>query len=418
MFERKHALINKGIVVFVLSVYAYFCLLTGIISEHAVSVSNGWESQEAQTFEPLRVRERSAASLIVQPRAFGKRAPDKFPCFPQASNSTWWKIPPNSSQLPRQGFFFLRTHKTGSSTCVGVHLRIARSMAATSKLSTHGEIPMSMCRVQFEHATARQLQYAERSRENSFLWTAVRDPTQRAISHFFHFGVSRRNIAPTDKNFQQFLSKNSKSRSKDYYLRMLLPFGSNRSNPRKDVERSDNASMFALLQAIIDDYDFIAVSERMDESLVALQMILGLKTKAILYLTSKSSGGYDAGGFQNMCTYIQPKNVSEDMKTYFRESPVWEERTRWDRLLWDAANKCLDRTIEALGPTAFQKNLATFQQARQVAQTQCLPNVIFPCSAARAGLPPLLPNETDCLWRDTACGTTCLDQVPDKLGIG
>ena len=39
-----------------------------------------------------------------------------------------------------------------------------------------------------------------------------------------------------------------------------------------------------LAQSIIDDYDFVAVTERLDESLVVLQMLLDLPLGDILYL--------------------------------------------------------------------------------------------------------------------------------------
>lgn len=38
------------------------------------------------------------------------------------------------------------------------------------------------------------------------------------------------------------------------------------------------------VNSILRDYDFIGVTERMDESAVALQMLLGLKTSDVMYL--------------------------------------------------------------------------------------------------------------------------------------
>lgn len=49
-----------------------------------------------------------------------------------------------------------------------------------------------------------------------------------------------------------------------------------------------NVSMDRIVQDILDEYNFIAVTERMDESLVAMQMLLNLTTKDILYTHSRS----------------------------------------------------------------------------------------------------------------------------------
>jgi hypothetical protein len=46
------------------------------------------------------------------------------------------------------------------------------------------------------------------------------------------------------------------------------------------------------VQDVILDFDFIAVTERMDESLVALQLMLGLRMGDILATSSKVAGTF------------------------------------------------------------------------------------------------------------------------------
>lgn len=53
--------------------------------------------------------------------------------------------------------------------------------------------------------------------------------------------------------------------------------------------------------SILGHYDFIAISERMEESMVVLQMVLGLKTSDNLCLNTKRQGGFDGGGYKNQC---------------------------------------------------------------------------------------------------------------------
>jgi hypothetical protein len=42
----------------------------------------------------------------------------------------------------------------------------------------------------------------------------------------------------------------------------------------------------------MEDYDFIGMVERMDESLVIMKMLLQLDMNDILYLSAKHGGGY------------------------------------------------------------------------------------------------------------------------------
>jgi hypothetical protein len=362
---------------------------------------------------------------------------EHLPCFLEDPSIKWWQVSEGQSPVS-EGFFFLKTHKTGSSTGAGIHLRIARNVAANiakkqRKLDNHQAYPysdyvtkssnfslvndtiaMPMCVVRFDHSTAFKMNYGSRNKKKSFLWTIVRDPTQRAVSQFFHFEVSRRNVEPTVENFTEFmLSK--RSRTDNYYIRTL----SNRKySPRRNYTED---AMLSLVQDILKGYDFVAITERMDESAVALQMLLGLNTADILYLNAKGSGGYDAGGFQGKCVYITPKVVTPGMKQFLRESHEWNNRVKWDQVLYRAANKSLDLTIDRLGRDIFQDNLEKFQQAQALAKEICLGHnetkIRFPCSPSRNGLAPLRHKETDCLWKDSACGSSCLDQVSVQLGL-
>ena len=76
----------------------------------------------------------------------------------------------------KEGFLFLREMKTGSSSAVGINLRIARNVARRF-------FPQfKICKLRTDHATASRMEYCKRNKAKSFLWTIIRDPTKRAVS--------------------------------------------------------------------------------------------------------------------------------------------------------------------------------------------------------------------------------------------
>jgi hypothetical protein len=64
--------------------------------------------------------------------------------------------------------------------------------------------------------------------------------------------------------------------------------GSDINNNNTSPHRNDHPNTPHFLS-----YDFIAITERMDESAVELQMLLGLPLADVLYLNAKTSGGYE-----------------------------------------------------------------------------------------------------------------------------
>lgn len=164
---------------------------------------------------------------------------------------------------------------------------------------------------------------------------------------------------------------------------------------------------------ILSEYNFIAVMERMDESLVALAMLMHIPLADVLYLNAKSSGGFDDGS-TGKCVHIQSTIVSLEMKAYM-ESDDFQNRIKYDRLLYQAVYKSLDLTIERLGREEFEKKLKIFKDAVRRAEEVCRPVAKFPCREGRQKAE--LKTRTDCLWADSGCGTPCLDRVANELGL-
>lgn len=324
----------------------------------------------------------------VKPRAFPKWKSDvPFPCVPP--DDRWWH--PLVLRTPaHEGLLFVKEMKTGSSTMAGITIRIARNIARRLHKGK-----FRLCKLRFDHTSASKQDYGNRDKQKSFLFTILREPTSRAVSQFFHFHVSREKVEPSDANFKRHLLKFPYLNH--YYLRDL--------SVKQFLPGVNNT--VKVINDILNEYDFIGVTERLDESLVAIQMILGLETNDLLYLRAKGNGGYDDAATMNRtCHYIVPSFVSPGMQKFFA-SQKWKRRIEGDELLYKAADESLDLTIDQLGRKDFNEKLILFRKTMALAEATCT-NVRFPCSESGA-----LNNRTDCLWLDSGCGVQCLDKIPD-----
>jgi Sulfotransferase family len=331
----------------------------------------------------------------VKARAFQPWSGDDIPCF---EPEVQWRDYDTQMKPTRTGLVFIKTFKTGSSTASGISLRIARNAARRQGKA------FEICKSRHDHAWAGSLVGQNRVKPESFLWTIVRDPTSRVLSQFFHFHVSRHKNNSTDASAIAYIQDTFASMSQQYYMNQL-------STVTHVVGKSDPVQT---ANSILEEYDFVAVTERFDESAVVLAMLLNIPIADVLYLTAKGNGGFDdAGGKGGAlgCTYITPSFLSEGMKEYFR-SDEWQERVHWDHVFYQAANRSLDLTIESLGRDKVEKNLAKYRHAKDRANEVCLPKTTFPCSAKGE-----LNRETDCLWKDSACGSDCLDEISAELNL-
>ena len=98
----------------------------------------------------------------------------------------------------------------------------------------------------------------------------------------------------------------------------------------------------------------------------------------------------------------------------YLDSPAWQEYIRPEKLLHQAANRSLDRTIDALGRDQFEIQLQRFLAAKHRVQEVCAKVVRMPCTPEGERIPN---NETDCLQGDMGCGFACLDQVAAEMSL-
>lgn len=314
-----------------------------------------------------------------------------FPIWPHSKK--YFTCAPNRSNPI--GNLFVGPPKAASSTVGGIMLRISRNVHNRIHHNNDLGRMSASCKIKEHHYMypAVKRNFRERNPKKSFMWSFLREPTSRFVSEFFHFQVSRKKVEPTDEAFQEYCRKYSYAN----YIQVLHPEPGNQL-----VNKS------AAVAHIIQEYDFIGITERMDESLVVLKLLLGLEMNDILYLKSaKGKGGFDDGGFENTCVYIMPSFVSPGMRDFFDNNRTWKLLIKGDNMVYQAAYKSLDLTIDALGRDLVAQELEKFHQAMKVAQKTCT-NVTYPCSPG--GVKYHAPNN-DCLFSDLACGYKCLESL-------
>jgi hypothetical protein len=351
--------------------------------------------------------EDSTKQYSLISRAF---EPHQFTCL-AASESDMLNITFQNTVEAEVGLLYQKTPKCASTTSSGVNLRIARNIAA--RTNTTG-----MCYNSWAHGKSSQWKFAtrfhNRNREQSFLWTLIREPTARYASHYFFGPITSNLVKPSVKTFQDWLefklSKNMKDIRKEVYYCYL---STQRNTSCDELPESEYVTQ---LNDIMLEYDFIGVTERYDESLIVLMMLLDLKMGDVIYFKSKTSGsGYTAGrGKNRACLPIAPKELGPAFKTFF-DSDEWQDHIKWDRLFHQAVNRSLDLTIDRLGRTKVEANLARFQEVQKVVLEQCEGHVKMPCDDTVSSQRPI--EETDCLYEDIGCGMDCLDKVADELRV-
>jgi hypothetical protein len=298
----------------------------------------------------------------------------------------------------RTGFLFNKPMKVGGTTASGVLLRMAKNLAERYQKD------YQLCDGIYDHTPGRKFQH--RIPSQSFLMSLLRHPTKRHISHFYHIYVSREGMEPTLENFQEY-----EKERRDYYIRK------HSVRPAQhifEIDRTNQSEIAKVVNEILDQHDFFAVTERFDESLVVLQLLLGVPLGDMLYLNAKSNGGYDGGRSRHGCTYIIPsKDLPPDIQEYI-QSEEWEDVVKWENILYQVVNQSLDATIESLGRSNVERQLQRFHHAQKIASEQCRDKAIFPCSDTGERRDSW---ETNCLFVDAGCGYPCIDQVAHQMGL-
>jgi len=301
----------------------------------------------------------SALALRVHPSVQGPLAP----------RGAWQGVP----AALRHGLAFVKTPKTGGTTFGGVMRRIGarHGMARAHSGPWLNELTTAAPSVWANHGRRQEIAKSlARQMPGAFLVTIVRDPIARCLSQFYHFQVHMRGGKPTEANKLSFIRRRCAG---DYLV-----------NYTKPAQGTAPA-------AVMDSYDFVATTERFDESLLLLAKKLGVKQVDLLYVPSKVSG--TSVNETGSPMHEHPPFSSEPQSV----QQLAEERMqhKGDAKLHEAADRALDEQAAAYGPS-FKTELAEFQRRLAVLAATCTQHF-----------------KEGCLWKDNGCGQDCIDSVAE-----
>ena len=277
------------------------------------------------------------------------------------------------------GLFYVKVHKASSSTLAGIAEHIARRHRKDG-------MKHKKCYVHSKHRAAGKMNIHRRNLLQSYLFTFIRDPKERKLSSFFYFNVTRQGVHPTGPAILEDLQLNN-----NYQYYFMLPVGTK----GKDVDDS--------VSKILNAYNFIGLTERLDESLVLLRLLLGLNAEDILYVPSKVGGSFAKSG--DKCVYIQEKITTPAVDEYLN-SEEWYKRNELDYALYAAVNRSIDATIQNIGKENFYEALNEHLRLMEKVKSQCIAESVFPCSVEG-----VVQHNTNCYWYDIGCGYDCIDCI-------
>jgi hypothetical protein len=351
--------------------------------------------------------------------------------FSDRTDQAWCIRPSNDTGLERhennwskdsdgqwRGILLVKVPKGASSTSAGVAIRISRRHNCKAVEWSH--------RMATEYAgrSRTSTTSTSTSREPTFLFTTIRNPSARAISTVFFHVVSRTNSSPTDEFItthlryakQKHLGAVSEGQG-GFQLRYTslteIPEHSawnayNKTrvqNPRQVMQNVRNT---------VNNYDFIIVTERMDESLVAMALSLGLDVGDVLVTASKVAGSrYHFARYAHNVLKCLPtvKSFVGKKVQEFLDSDEWRAMNYGDLLLHQAANQSLDRTIERLGRDRLDRALTKYRRLQALETEQCAQHVNFPCSNEGEAQPKLSKRSCYLPFFDFGCGYKCIDKL-------
>jgi hypothetical protein len=333
------------------------------------------------------------------------------------------------------GLLYIKSYKTASSTLEGICLSIAHNIArrhfgvssdttTTTKSTAISNSSLSLssssissvstttaapppCIHYNRHEFADSRHHARRGTP-SLLWSFVRDPAKRDLSHVFHFEVGRRGMIPTD---DLKIINTIEYRIKGRQVRYLIPHkgSTNKLWPKHELRQDLHQVLHQIQVGILDNYDFLGVTERMEESLACLVILFQLHPGDVIVLPSKRSGGYDDAGHNQTCTRI-PKAIRTPAVEHYLSHKFVQYNA--DVLLYHVVNASLDRTIAAIGLTKVQEMVQEIQYLQRLAEQRCQDVAHFPCS--ENGTLQLTLSEQSCYVQDAGCGHACVDAVMEK----
>jgi len=276
-------------------------------------------------------------------------------------------IPPNCFDF---NLLFRKAFKVGGSTLGGIVRRIAIRFGVAGSGDRASLVEREPKLLANHIPDEGYKQWKHTLRLPYFVWGSVRKPIARCISAFDYFRAETSDSAK------------------------IRFGGSNRCNNEvwKTLELTSRESQ--------EDLQYMAVTERFDESALMVCYFLGCSIADILYVKSKDS--------QDPMNRL-PKSKRHSLHVAFaKESPrvrsfflgnKFQKRNSLDTHLWNVANQTLDRLIDFVGKVGFQTKLREFRSHLTATHEEC-----------KYVISPLV-----CYWRDNGCKYDCLNRYANKV---
>lgn len=318
--------------------------------------------------------------------------------------------PPGTEKI--SGLIYVKLYKASSSTCEGVNIAIAHHALrrkANSNVDSNVNLSTQKCQHYNRHIFSDWKLHAQRNVTSSILWSFVRHPRARDISHVSHFQISREGVSPN----QTDVLLDSFQRQRSFQSQYLAPEVLAKSLGSISVKESPEETV-RVVQRIMNLYDFIGVTERMAESLAVMTLLWDLDPTSVIVLSAKQSGSehpYDAGGYKKKCTRIQKPDLHPSLEEYLH-SPQYMDGNA-DFLLYTASHVSLDLTIKRLGSRLVEERADLIERLQGIAEETCRSRAIFPCSNNGTLQKDL--SEGNCYIQDAGCGYHCVDQAMEPF---
>lgn len=343
-----------------------------------------------------------------------------------------WCLPDDTKKKKNSivnGLLLVKVHKAGSTTASSLNEHISRRVGWRKfGNTTITDASDSRCKARSDHYFAEGNKGHQRRTSPSWMWTTVRIPTKRAISSFYFYHLGHRhapNYTYTDEqlltmlegaknyqlNFMRVKNEQTKAKGGRFHLETV-----DDKTKKKRLISNDPRLLVThyITPQVMNAYDFIAVTERFEESVVVFKLLTHLEFGDLMVLTSKGSGGYSRDWTEENwkeygpCFYIPTQvdkalspAVQEYLKTNFTQG-------NGDFLLYDIVNRSLDMTIDSIGLEYFQTQLGEYRHMRDFVQAACQKHAIFPCTSTGVYQPEY---KTNCYWKDQGCGYQCVDHA-------
>jgi hypothetical protein len=339
------------------------------------------------------------------------------------------------SALP-PGLVYIKIDKAASSTLAGINIRLAQRIGAkvlNGNVCSHTywhERASSLTRQDKQQHKTKLHRHMKHKVDISLWWTFLRDPGQRALSEYYHFWVSRRGYGinygimlgflKERKNFQCIYTMLHPNPEQVLAVSTMKLDGESSNKSSGSTSLSHSKLLHLLNSHILQQYNFIGLVERWEESLAVMRLLWKISLNDLIVLSAKKSGVYDDGRYNETCFRIKPQGEESDRQVAIHRkiqdyiaSDFHHGNLDYD--LYIMVNASLDKTIAALGREKVDRTRRQLQFLQSRVELECQNEAIFPCS--NNGTRQLEASTKNCYWYDSGCGHACVDRVLEDMPI-